>query len=144
MSIFPEETTLSSVIEETLEKQELPLFKEYAYDLKENKFVYENGRNVIVEGNEALKIWIYKALKTPRYRYLGYSWNYGNELEEELIGKSLTKGIIESEGKRLIEECLLANPYILSIDNFNIEIDGNIITLSFRANTIYGEVNMIV
>lgn len=146
MSIFPSNTiNIDDVVADSISNinKELPMFREYAYDFIENKFVTIDGRNIVMEGNEALKIWVYKNLKTPRFRYQAYTWNYGHELEG-LIGTSLSKAAIESEAKRYIEECLLINPYILSIEDLNINIDGDRVEVSFTINTIYGEVDIVV
>ena len=51
---------------------------ELDYDFEKHDFKYDgNGQHIIVSGNDALKIWIYKALMTERFRYLAYSWQYG-------------------------------------------------------------------
>ena len=53
---------------------DLPTPKEYAWDFENDCFLYDaDGRLKIVEGDEAIKIWIYKALSTERFRYLAYS-----------------------------------------------------------------------
>ena len=67
----------------------LPELQELAWDFNHDTFVHDNdGRLKTVTGNEALKVWIYKALKTERYRYMAYlhgdynaEGNYGTELE---------------------------------------------------------------
>lgn len=50
--------------------EELPLFKEYAWDFETDKFRYDgNGNHILLTGNEALEVWIYKALTTPPSSY---------------------------------------------------------------------------
>ena len=47
--------------------EELPLYREYAYDFERNCLkTGPDGNTYLVEGNEALRIWIYKALRTVR------------------------------------------------------------------------------
>uniref|UniRef100_UPI00402AC378 DUF2634 domain-containing protein n=1 Tax=Veillonella magna TaxID=464322 RepID=UPI00402AC378 len=107
-------------------------------------FIYDDtGKRVIVEGDEALKIWVYKALKTERYEYLAYSWQYGIELKP-FIGKVM--GVYErySELKRVIIECLMVNPYIKSIDSVDFQTDGDYTHCDIALTTIYGEVNINV
>jgi Protein of unknown function (DUF2634). len=106
---------------------------------------FDKGRLTgdIVEGQEALKIWIYLALKCTRYRYVIYSWDYGNELES-LIGNSFSREYLEAECKDMVENCLLVNEKIKSIDNFEITLDNDQLKLSFIANTIFGEVEINV
>ena len=124
MSLFP----FITYEEDVVENNPLPLYKEVGKGLK------------IVEGNEAIKIWIYKALQTPRYQYEIYSWDYGSELLS-LIGKAYTKGLTQSEASRYIKEALLINPYILDVKVISTNFDGDVLSANVRVKTIYeGEV----
>ena len=124
MSLFP----FVTYEEDIAENNPLPLYKEVDKGLK------------IVEGNEAIKIWIYKALQTPRYQYEIYSWDYGSELLS-LIGKAYTKGLTQSEASRYIKEALLINPYILDVNVISTSYDGDVLSANGRGKTIYdGEV----
>lgn len=151
MSIFPNDSNLSinevEIVEETeIEdiKEELPTFKEYQLNFQTGEIILnEQGENVIVEKNDALKIWIWKVLQTNKHKYKIYSSNYGNELET-LIGKGYSKELIDSEVTRYLEECLLANPYIKSIDNVNVEFEGSKLKINVKAKSIYGEVETSV
>ncbi|KAJ51092.1 hypothetical protein BD780_000214 [Clostridium tetanomorphum] len=143
MSILPEINLDIDNIIKSSEENILPLFKEYAWDFEENKFIYENGKMKVLEGKEALKVWIYKALNTPRFRYLAYSWDYGHEFEN-LIGQTFSKKVLQSEGKRYLEECLIVNPYIIAVNNILVEVDGVKVTINCVVDTIYGEVNINV
>ncbi|PRR70928.1 DUF2634 domain-containing protein [Clostridium thermopalmarium] len=143
-TIFPNEDILDQAIKETVhDREELPLFKEYAWDFDKNKFILENGKFKVVEGNEALKVWIWKALKTERYRYLAYSWNYGHELDS-LVGKGLSNAALKLEVERYIKEALLINPYLKDIYNLNITIEGAKLDIAFTVSTVYGEMNVSV
>lgn len=127
-----------------LAEQELPPFREYAWDFENDCFIYDDaGKRIIVEGDEALKIWVYKALKTERYEYLAYSWQYGIELKP-FIGKVM--GVYErySELKRVIIECLMVNPYIRSVDSVDFQTDGDCTHCDIALTTVYGEVNINV
>ncbi|WP_080965307.1 DUF2634 domain-containing protein [Clostridium novyi] len=145
MSILPNDTEIldKAIQETTQEGEELPLCKEYAWDFDKNKFILENGKFKVVEGNEALKVWIWKALKTERYRHLAYSWNYGHELHS-LVGKGLSNAALKLEVERYIKEALLINPYLKDIYNLNITIEGAKLDIDFTVSTIYGEVNISV
>ena len=124
MSLFP----FITYEEDVVENNPLPLYKEVDKGLK------------VVEGNEAIKIWIYKALQTPRYQYEIYSWDYGSELLS-LIGKAYTKGLTQSEASRYIKEALLINPYILDVNVVSTSFDGDVLSANVRVKTIYdGEV----
>ena len=141
MSVLPNDTEiLDKAIQETIQEgEELPLCKEYAWDFDKNKFILENGKFKVVEGNEALKVWIWKALKTERYRHLAYSWNY-----DSLIGKGLSNAALKLEVERYIKEALLINPYLKDIYNLNITIEGAKLDIDFTVETVYGEVNIRV
>ncbi|NMK40038.1 DUF2634 domain-containing protein [Megasphaera elsdenii] len=123
---------------------DLPTPKEYAWDFENDCFLYDaDGRLKIVEGDEAIKIWIYKALSTERFRYLAYSWQYGIELRP-FIGKVMGVQQRYSEIKRVIVECLMVNPYIKSIDTIDIQHEGDTVDISITLTTIYGEVSVDV
>lgn len=112
------------------------MIKEYNLDLSTGKM-----KNGFVTDKEALKIWIHFALITERYKYLIYSWYYGNEVKS-LIGKKTTRGLFNSEVKRYIEECLLVNENITGIQDLKIERDGSKLTVGFTVLTIFGEVSI--
>ena len=109
---------------------------EYAWDFEKNDFKLVNGRTYVVTGIEAVKIWVWKALSTKRNRFAMYTLNYGNEVAN-VIGQ--TKDIAEIEAQRYIGECLLVNPYIISVDEFIATILNDTINISFTVNTVYGQ-----
>lgn len=130
-------------IENVVTKKELPLYKEIAWDYENNKPIVENGDFKIVEGNEAIKVWIYKALLTPRYLYQIYSWDYGCELRE-LIGKGYSKGLTKEEAKRYVKEALLINEYILEVDVKEVILNSDVLKINMKIKTIYGESEVII
>ena len=69
---------------------EMPLYREVKWNYEKNTPIWENGNPIFVEGKEAVAVWIYKALSTPRFRYEIYSWNFGCETES-LIGQDCTE-----------------------------------------------------
>lgn len=140
MSLFPFLDNPQENIQ-IIKDNDLPMFKEYAFDFELNEIIISNGREVILEGLEAVKIWAYKALNTPRFRYLAYTWNYGQEFDN-LIGSTYSKKVSESEGKRYLEECLLINPYITGVKNVNISSIEDRLNIDFIMVTIYGETPM--
>lgn len=119
-------------IEELEEEIKPP--KEYGIDFKTGQLTGE-----IVEGKEAIKVWIWLTLQTPRYRYYAYTWDYGNEFED-LIGRGYTEEYIEAEAQRMTEDCLLVNEDIQSISEFSVSMEKDVLTVSFIANTIYGDI----
>lgn len=118
---------------------DLPVFKELAFDFETGQLKTVGGKYYYVEKNEALKIWIWKALFSSRYTYLAYSTDYGNEIYT-LIGRYLNKELLYSELRRMIEEALICNPYIISLTDFDITQEGAKVICNFSVNTIYGNV----
>lgn len=139
MSDFPFVTGESNSME-----TQLRVFQEFAWDFEKQQFIYDRfGNHVIVDKNEAIKIWIFKALQTERFRYLAYSNQYGLELER-FIGKVMSVQERYSELKRCIIECLMVNPYIRAIQNLQFEQNSDKVVCSFDCLTVYGEVRVIV
>ncbi len=134
MSIFP-----IIAPPEDAARSELPLCREVAWDYKNHVPVWRRGEPVIVTGKEAVKVWIFKAVLTPRFKYEIYTWNYGSEFES-LIGQSYSPDLKKSECARYLRECLLINPYITSVTSIEINFTGSTLTVSCVVLTIYGEV----
>lgn len=123
--------------------RDLPTFKEYGWDFENNDFIIQDGELVIVEENEALKIWIYKVLRTPKFRYLAFSFAYGNRLES-LVGKICDTDLFKSELKRLLEECLLISNYITSINSVDVTLEDEKLTGTIGLTTVYSSLEMEV
>lgn len=123
---------------------ELPLYKEIAWDFDTDSFILDkNGDFKIVEGKEALKVWIYHALHTNRYEHEIFSWDYGTELIK-LIGQRFSKGLTESEAFRYIKEALLINEYLTDVRKNSITFDGDTLHIDITVSTVYGEVRLSV
>lgn len=134
MSIFP---FISPEILEAEQNRELPLFREYAYDFEHNRLLLRNGNTYLVEGNEALRIWIFKALITERFRYTAYDSDFGSEIHT-LIGSPSHSEIVKSELKRFIIEALMVNPYISEISDFVFTQTQSGLQVEFTCTTVYG------
>jgi len=130
---FPFETDEEKTIQETV-----TIPKEYEIDFNTGQMT---GK--IIEGAEAIKVWIRNTLGTTRYKHNIYTWDHGSELDD-LIGHSYPQEYLEVEAKRMIEDCLLVNEYIISLDSFNVEIVDDKLSIYFTANTLFGEVNINV
>lgn len=141
---FPFVGSVSETASTGTEEENLPLLTEYAWDFNTDKFLYDgDGHHIVVTGQEALKVWIYKALKTERYVHEAYSWSYGIELKP-FIGKVMGVKERYSELRRVIVECLMVNPYIRSIDSVTFSQDGPSVTCRITLTSIYGKVSMDV
>ena len=134
MSLFP----FISNNDEVKVDNSFPLYKEVAWDFEKDTPILENGDFKIVEGNDAIKVWVYKALLTPRYNYSIYSWDYGSELMD-LVGKAYTQSLTKEEAKRYVKEALLINPYILEVTVLDTSFSNGILSADIKLLTIYGE-----
>ena len=139
MSIFPFVTYKEDIVK----NNSFPLYREIAWDFKRDIPILENGDFKIVEGNEAIKVWVYKALLVPKYNYSIYSWNYGSELMD-LIGKAYTPQLTKSEAKRYIEEALKINPYILDVNVIDTDFKDSVLSANVKITTIYGESEVVI
>lgn len=116
----------------------LPLFYEWAYDYAAERLLVVDGRTTLLSGQEALKVWISKALRTPLVRFAAYSVDYGSEIET-LIGESYSEGYVRAEVQRMVSEALLASPYIRSVGAVTVALDGPLLQVSGSASTVYGD-----
>lgn len=119
--------------------QDFPLYRETAWDFERDVPVFRGGEPVVVEGREALKVWIWRALRTPRFKYEIYSWAFGSEFES-LLGQAYSDTIKHAEAPRYLRECLLVNPYITQVRDISASFDAARLTVRGTAVTIYGEV----
>lgn len=103
---------------------------------------FENGCiDGMIDGLEAVKQAITKALSTERFKNLIYSDDYGCEIKDMMMNDDNTDSFTESEIPALIKEALADDDRILSVENFAIydsseEKDG--LMVSFDVTTIYG------
>lgn len=127
------------------EAEEMPIFKEYAIDFKTGEYIRDENGIKVLEKNEALKVWIFKALKTERFRYTDvHSDNYGSELETN-IGTIYQKSVKDALMINQIRDTLLVNPYILECYNFEISNEEEYVPqITFNVRTIYGKLEMEV
>jgi hypothetical protein len=141
-SIFP--FINASIADSTGTETETP--KEYAWDFANNEFLLKDGKVQVVEKLEAIKIKVYKALITQRYRYLIYSWDYGSEFEQ-LIGQKYSKELTNAEALRFTQDTLKAyidKGWITAIKDFETSFAGDELSISFTIVTPYGEANINV
>ena len=127
------------------EAEEIPTFKEYAIDFKTGEYIKEGNDIKILEKNEALKVWIFKALKTERFRYMDvHSDDYGSELETN-IGTIYQKSVKDALMINQIRDTLLVNPYISECYNFEISNEEEYVPhITFNVKTMYGDLEMEV
>ena len=133
-SIFPSFVEEVKAIEQN-KNNTLPVAKEIAIDFNTGNPIIKNGDFVIVEKNDAVAVWCYYALKIAKGRFLAFTNNYGSELEDKLIGKQYNSDTY-SKVKRIVEDCLLVNKYIKSIDNVAVSFNDKI-NIEIELTTVY-------
>ncbi len=95
----------------------------------------------IVEGIEAIKVWIWLCLHTERFRHAIYSSDYGTALEQ-YFGHVLSDEYINTDCESEVTDALLINDYIESIENFGAVKDGEHLRISFRVVTKFGSLEV--
>ena len=95
-----------------------------------------------VDSQKAMEQAIYKIIRTERYKYIIYSWNYGIELED-LFGMPVEYCIVELE--RRISEALLQDNRIIAVHNFEFDTEnerGTVLIKKFVAETLFGKIQI--
>lgn len=136
MSIFDDFLASQSGIEE------LPLYTELAIDFNTGEILTKDNEVIQLIGTEAILVWVWKALKTDLNRYKAYSNAFGNELSKE-IGFVYDRTVKSQLIYSMIEDCLMVNPYITRVYDFESSFDNENLTLDvqFQIETIYGTID---
>ena len=116
--------------------KELPT-KTHRMELYEGNYILG-----FVDSLKAMEQAIYKIIRTERYKYIIYSWNYGIELED-LFGMPVEYCIVELE--RRISEALLQDNRITAVNGFEFDTEserGTILIKKFVAETVFGEIQI--
>ena len=95
-----------------------------------------------VDSQKAMEQAIYKIIRTERYKYIIYSWNYGIELED-LFGMPVEYCVVELE--RRISEALLQDNRITTVHTFEFDTEserGTVLIKKFIAETIFGKIQI--
>ena len=91
----------------------------------------------MVNNADALVQSIYKALDTEKYGFDIYGWTYGLDMDP-FVGQDLD--YIQTNLQKYIEDCLLSDDRVLSINNFNVQqqdIDSCLITFDVESTEGY-------
>lgn len=121
----------------------LPLLRDVAMDYDKGAPLFSAGGPVIVSGLEAVKSWAWRALKTARYRYSCYTWDYGCELGS-LAGQPYGDDTRRSEAVRYVSEALEVCPYITGVSATAEGMEGSQVRIRVQLRTVYGEAGLYV
>jgi len=111
--------------------------KSFKFDFTAGDFVLSDGKLVVIDDIEALKVWVEKIIRTERFKFKVYDRNDGNEYGltlVDLIGTVLPRAFVEAELKREIGEALRRHLRIASVSNLSTERDDNWLKISFQIN----------
>ena len=136
MSFFP---FFGVELADTESTNEYPTLQDIAIDFKTGSPIIENNTFKVVYENEALKVWVYRALKIDRFSHLMYSWDFGNEVMT-LVNQGYTYQLTRVEVKRYIEEALYVHPYIKDVQIDYIDFSNSALKVNLTITSIYGEV----
>lgn len=117
------------------EEQEKPSFT-YRLDLAAGRIM---GK---VDGLAAVEQAILKAVITPRFRCLVYDNQYGSEVIDAIIANDATPEYIVAAAEGFVRDCLKPDTRILDITDFSLEFEGDSVKIYFRAETIFGEIEI--
>ncbi|WP_453951600.1 DUF2634 domain-containing protein [Bacillus sp. 153480031-1] len=101
---------------------------------------FESGRltNEKISGLDAIRQFVYMALRTERYSHAVYSHDVGCEVQEAMSDEESTDEYKEMEIPRLIEEALLVDERIESVQDFKITKEGAAFKVIFEVVTDEG------
>lgn len=86
----------------------------------------ETGRIVgTVDGLEAIKQFVYKALQTERFAHDIYTGRFGHDIPF-------------TDAESAVEAALMADERIMSVDNFQAVRTGDELALSFAVHSVFG------
>ena len=135
MNNFPIEVAAPTNIANT----NVTLLKEYAWDFDRDEIILDkNGKFIIVEGVEALKVRNYLSLKIYKGRFCIYKNKVGTRLKD-LIGKSIN--YISLRVEEMLYEAIVDNIYVTDIDNLEINYVNDKVLVTFDVINIYKNYN---
>lgn len=119
-------------INEIEEETEKPT-KTYFLDL-------DNGRIIgNIDGLEAVKQAVRKAIITSRNKNLIYDSDYGSEVKDMIYDEKSTPELIETALPELIKDALSLDTRILNVSDFEFKFENDKAYISFVVDTIYGQ-----
>lgn len=124
---------------DTINEEETETSRTYQID-------WEKGRiRGFMDGAEAMKQFIKKALLTPRFQCLIYDTQYGSELQETFRNPNISREYLETELPFLIEDALIYDGRILKVSNMEIAFGETYpmkdsVAITFEVDTIFGKI----
>lgn len=113
------------------------LGKHIKFNFASGEFDLQDGKVQKVDGDEALRIWIEKILRTEKFRFKVYDRGgsadeYGITLQDLIVGYNYPLEFYQSELTREISDALTKHPNISALAGWNIIKDPPNLTVSFQ------------
>lgn len=136
MSLLPDSLFDDEEIDRDIqEDEELPLLKEYGVDFSTGQLTGQ-----IVEGLEAIKVWLWIVFNTERYVHGIYSWDFGHELRELIKDEDADdEEYLQAVGEEMVMDALSVNEYITDCE-VEITKEKDILKVKLKASTVYGDI----
>lgn len=136
--IFPQSSE-EIINTNTISRSKPSYGKSPVFDFEKGEFKTVDGKVYMGEGIEVLKNWIEKTLRTERYRFLIYSFNYGVTLEE-LVAKDIPFEVLVNELEHQITDALMQDARIAKVSDFKFSKDKSLLHIQFEVTTFDKEV----
>ena len=137
MSVLPNfARVVTDYVSAPVEVLEREGFCDYAYDFVNNQLLTRDNKHYYVYGNEAMKIWIFKAIISNRFKHSAYSDRFGSQIHE-LIGEVISRRFKEEEIKRYIIEAVMVHPFMVAITRIDLRSVRDGIEVDVYYRTIF-------
>ncbi|MNP01871.1 hypothetical protein D3C76_936990 [compost metagenome] len=120
-SLFPEDVIWMPENSVDSESTDITFGRSWLFDFEAGDFILSPTRKISTAADTAAWVmWCEKTVRTPRYRHLIYSRDYGQEYDD-LIGRGYSRAVLESEIERMTTEALMVDPRTAGVDSFTFE-----------------------
>lgn len=102
--------------------------------------IFDDEMSEVIDGMDAIRQFVKKAVLTARFRFYIYDSEYGCELDD-LIGQDVSEELLRAEIPRIVREALIYDERILDVRNFEIWREGDALYINFTVDTTVGTIN---
>lgn len=116
---------------------------DYEIPTKTYNIDFERGRiGGIIDGLDAVKQAIIKAVITPRFKCLIYDDQYGSEIKEDVTEENSSEPYLQTVIPDYIRDALIPDERIIDVGDFEITLNQDNAHIKFTAYTIYGDIQI--
>lgn len=116
--------------------------KTFLFDFDQGEFVINDGKLKVIDGKEAVIMWIAKMIKTDKGKCSIYNitdGDYGIRLID-LLDSSSPVGFIYADIQKNITAALMQHPDIFNVSEFVFDRSKRTLIVSFNVTTKYGDI----